>query len=182
MEKGFNDDELADIMNEIESLEQEFAEDNTLIEDKEPNLDEVAASVMQMANEEEDEDSFTEEDFISEHDGQHHEESDLLHDIAAMPVESIVPSQSVDKYDDDSHHNVHELAREGKNMKKTNSTTAKTAMNFSVEGDMKLDLSFLVSGKEIKLTISENGFEIELEGGAKFSLPIHSEVRGEKAA
>ena len=27
MEKGFNDDELADIMNEIESLEEEFSED-----------------------------------------------------------------------------------------------------------------------------------------------------------
>ena len=30
MEKGFNDDELADIMSEIESLEQEFAEDSEL--------------------------------------------------------------------------------------------------------------------------------------------------------
>ena len=28
MEKGFNDDELADIMNEIESLEKEFAHDD----------------------------------------------------------------------------------------------------------------------------------------------------------
>ena len=179
MEKGFNDDELADIMNEIESLEQEFAEDNTVIEDKEPNLDEVAASVLEMASEEEDSFTHTEEQYIEE---EKSPESELLEEVAAMAVENIVPSQSIEKFDDETHHNVHQIVTEDKIMKKSHSSTAKTAMSFSVEGDMKLDLSFLVSGKEINLTVSDNGFEIELEGGAKFTLPVHQDEKAEKAA
>lgn len=179
MEKGFNDDELADIMNEIENLEQEFAEDN-FSDDHEPNLDEVAQSVAQMASEEEDE-------FSSHVEGVEHD-TDLLHEVASMPVENVIPEQKVEKFDDhqDSHHNIHPISSVEPEMKsntpqqvkpiQNNHKPAKTAMSFQVEGDMKLDLSFLVSGKEINLHISENGFEIELEGGAKFSLPVHGDV------
>jgi hypothetical protein len=166
MEKGFNDDELADIMNEIESLEQEFAKSDDSFVDQEPNLDDVANSVIELAQSEED--------------------HSLLSEVASMPVENITPSASNHDVDTDEHHNVsqnvHHIKHQENSMKHSSNKTAKTAMNFSVEGDMKLDLSFLVSGKEINLHISEDGFEIELEGGAKFSLPVHSGSQGSKAA
>jgi hypothetical protein len=171
MEKGFNDDELADIMNEIESLEQEFAK-------REPSLDDVAHSVVELAQSELD-----------------HPESDhsLLSEVAAMPVESIIPSKLKEEIttpvntqydiqsDTEEHHNIHPISSVNQ-PENPSEKTAKTAMNFSIEGDMKLDLSFLVSGQEINLHISEDGFEIELEGGAKFTLPVNTKSRGLKAA
>lgn len=53
-----------------------------------------------------------------------------------------------------------------------------TKMEFSVAGDMKLKLNFWVNGQSISLHVDEEeGFCIEMEGGAKFSLPV-----GKKAA
>lgn len=168
MEKGFNDDELADIMNEIESLEQEFAKNEAQPSDDIPNMDEVANSVKALAESEADQ--------------------SLLAEVAALPVEKIVPRVNPHDTDIDTHYetqpvvdlNAHRDSQKAVQHKRSN--TASTAMNFSVEGNMKLDLSFLVSGKEIKLQISEAGFEIELEGGAKFSLPVHNESQGSKVA
>ena len=172
MEKGFNDDELADIMNEIENLEQEFASGDVDFIDSEPNLDEIADSVMELADSEEG-----------------YSENSLLAEVASMPVDNIIPKKFSSEQDVDTHHNIQEVSlidehRETQNLNKINHNKkhAQTAMNFSVEGNMKLDLSFLVSGQEIKLQISEDSFEIELEGGAKFSLPVHLGSQGSKVA
>ncbi len=154
MDKGFNDDELEDIMNEIESLEKEFS-DNGNDEDHEPSLEEVAESVASLDEEE--------RESSAEH--------SLLDQVAKMPVESVVPQQKIEKFDDDSHHNI-------VNLEKTPFTPSpktsanNTAMNFKIEGDMQMELSFSINGSEVSLQISDNGFEIELEGGAKFTLPV----------
>ena len=148
MEKGFNDDELADIMNEIENLEQEFTHEEVI--DEQPHLDEVAESVAQMAKEEE-----------SEH--------EVFQEVVKMPVEDVIPLNT----ERESHM---------KTTHKVTNTQSNTAMNFSVEGDMKLDMSFLVNGSEVKLHISDDGFEIEMEGGAKFTLPVHQHKSGSQAA
>lgn len=60
----------------------------------------------------------------------------------------------------------------------TSVKSAETKMEFSVAGDMKLKLNFWVNGQSISLHVDEEeGFCIEMEGGAKFSLPV-----GKKAA
>ncbi len=51
MEKGFNDQELADIMNEIESLEREFAEQPAATAAPVPEAKEVAAPLAEMTPE-----------------------------------------------------------------------------------------------------------------------------------
>ena len=46
-------------------------------------------------------------------------------------------------------------------------------MNLQVAGDLKINLDFTVSGQKVKLLVSdENGLEIVLDGGAKFSIPV----------
>ena len=46
-------------------------------------------------------------------------------------------------------------------------------MGLSISGQMELQLSFNSSGHEVKITIMEGkGLEIEMEGGAKFSVPF----------
>ena len=59
---------------------------------------------------------------------------------------------------------------------------AHSAMSFNVEGDMKLDLVFHISGKKVHLNIKDGSFELELEGGMKFSIPLDETHSNKKAA
>jgi hypothetical protein len=221
MDKGFNDDELADIMSEIESLEQEFASDDEVVKAQEPGLDEVAQSVAAMVAEEENEDQIEPEvveevqaeDHIEPVVAEHHEEevshdepagleqapvvahnessldsgmNEVLEELTEMSVADIVPEKETESFDENIHHMKieNEDSNEESVMTHTNkpSKTAKTAMSFSVEGDMKLDLSFLIGGNEVQLHVTEEGLEIELEGGAKFTLPVHGPNGAKQAA
>lgn len=116
MDKGFNEDELADIMNEIESLEKEFSNDR---------------------------------------------ETEVIEKLVDAPVSEITPVE--DK-------NVHHIAK-----KVENTAKHENSMNFSVHGDMKLNLNFDIAGKVVALHIDEDGFEIEVDGGMKFSIPTSAQ-------
>lgn len=227
MEKGFNDDELADIMNEIESLEQEFASDDSEAK-AEPGIDEVAQSVAALAQEEEQEEvepemvqepEFEEPEIVQEpeveeepemvaeayesemvHEDEQPEdiaepvvsevespvvspvagEHEVLEQLSDMKVEDIVPEKTPESYDDNIHH----MKIEETPMSKPSHSpkSGHTSMNFSVEGDMKLDLSFMIGHNEVKLHVTDQGLEIELEGGAKFSLPVSVPVESKKVA
>ena len=227
MEKGFNDDELADIMNEIESLEKEFTEE---VENKkeassnsqqeevespaneehiEPEMEEsseqeeahsehteVAASHSE--NDSFEEDDFDDEDFDNEpvleadpleaHAEQaqvHHqvneeenvvpinkEEEATLEKVVEKPMEEVVaPSASHNKHED-----VVALST------KHDDSSAHTSMNFNVEGDMKLSLAFNISGKVVNLKVNDQGLQIDLEGGMKFSIPLENADQSKKAA
>jgi len=229
MDKGFNDDELADIMSEIESLEQEFASDDEVVKAQEPGLDEVAQSVADMVAEEENEDQIEPElvEPVAEAEevqaeveaqvepviAEHHEEevsheepaameqapvvahnessldsgmNEVLEELTEMSVADIVLEKETESFDENIHHMKieNEDSNEESVMTHTNKPqkTAKTAMSFSVEGDMKLDLSFLIGGNEVQLHVTEEGLEIELEGGAKFTLPVHGPNGAKQAA
>lgn len=114
MDKGFNDDELADIMNEIESLEKDFTE------------------------------------------GSKPEHVEVAEQLVEQPVAEVKPVE-----DENVHHIKKEVA----------ALRQESSMNFSVTGDMKLNLNFDIGGKCVELHIDEDGFEIEVEGGMKFSIP-----------
>lgn len=116
MDKGFNDDELADIMNEIESLEKEFSDAPA--------------------------------------------EKQVMEQLVDEPEADFVPVE--DK-------NVHHIKKETPTASKQ-----ENAMSFSVHGDMKLNLSFDFGGKCVEIHIDEDGFEIEVDGGMKFSIPADS--------
>jgi hypothetical protein len=228
MEKGFNDDELADIMNEIESLEQEFASDDEVVKAQEPGIDEIAQSVAAMAAEEEydetpqaeapteeiqveaeaeeiqseeiqSEEIQAEAEVIEKAPVVEHNEvepqiaqsvdsemNEVLDELSEMSVADVVPEKDLQSYDDNIHHMKvdNEITEQESTMshKKKPSKTAKTSMSFSVEGDMKLDLSFFIDGSEVQLHVTDSGFEIELEGGAKFTLPVHGPNGANKAA
>lgn len=114
MDKGFNDDELADIMSEIESLEKEFT-------------DEPAAKK-------------------------------VMEQLVEKPQVEVAPVQD---------QNIHHIKKDAPKASKQ-----ENSMNFSVQGDMKLNLSFDFGGKCIEFNIDEDGFEIEVDGGMKFSIPV----------
>jgi hypothetical protein len=144
MEKSFNDDELADIMNEIENLEKEYADQAA---------EESSAS--------------------HEVEAEEHEPAEpaILRPLANKPLEETVLKTNRDE-------KVVPL--------KAASPVAPAAghhssLSFKVEGQMSLSLSFEVNGQSVYLTISDDGLDIEMETGAKFTLPMSSKAHRKSA-
>ena len=168
MEKGFNDDELADIMNEIESLEKEFSKD-----DEGRQTENVETRLVDS------QDSQLDEDL-----------GEVLEEMSQMPIEQVAPqgkanetieqpvktsaSENV-RHLQHSQHSQHSEPKEHKRQKNA-------AMNFHVEGEMKLEMSFHIAGKFVGLTVTEEGLEIGLDGGAKFTIPMEEDVSRKKAS
>ena len=263
MEKGFNDDELADIMNEIESLEKEFTEEvdtkPTAVEEvaeipaeavEEPVMEQAeevvetqvveepqaveepvaaAESFEEESFEEEsfEEESFEEENFeeesfeegsfeddlldskpvldnidpmpqeapqeeiaaevapTMEHDVETpvtHTEREVLAEVVEKPVEEVVsvhtePVESASVHHMERTHQEHHAVA-----KPVTGESAHTSMSFNIEGDMKLSLSFNIAGKVVELAVNDNGLELELDGGMKFSVPLDGQHTGKKAA
>lgn len=188
MEKGFNDDELADIMNEIESLEKEFSAD--MQEKTEQDQTETIES--------KDEKSDFEEEFKMEKEApsaHDHTESEItdeevhevLGELSKMDAEEVTPTSI--KHEDKTFHSEESNVRHLTEAKthhedhdhKESHQGAHTSMSFHVEGDMKFDLSFHIGGQFVGLTVTEEGLEIGLEGGAKFTVPV-KEVSAVKKA
>jgi hypothetical protein len=49
---------------------------------------------------------------------------------------------------------------------------AATSMSFKVQGQLNLELQFDIGGKVVCLEVSEEGLNIEMEGGVKFFVPV----------
>ena len=227
MDKGFNDDELADIMSEIENLEKEFVADTTAepvqaqaveevtpeavepvaaVEEVAPAVEEPVAAVEEVEAIVEEPEQFVEnsveadtevtqepvaevapvEEIASEPkieasteniepqavEEEEHDEA-VMEELAAMP-EDLSTGEHVEAFEENVHHFEKPATPKA--------GAGHSAMSFSVEGDMKLDLSFNVSGKIVHLNINQDGFELELDGGMKFSIPLDQASSGKKAA
>jgi flagellar biosynthesis GTPase FlhF len=149
VEASFNDDELQDIMNEIESLEQEFSEG-------EP---EASAHDIAEQNEEDIEKELQElEDSIEEEMEDNHEAE--VHNIAAKKPSSNTPCV--------------ELKAEGS-----------MNMNFSVPvGDQQANVCWdgavlSISLNGVCIELNSDSCQVDLPGGASFSVPV---VGGHKKA
>lgn len=192
-EQGFNDSELLDIMQEIESLEREFTSSGedadlsiTADEVKKTNLQneidqELAASpeasVEVEASHEmvEEEDSFEE---LDQAEREMEEESVAESDNVVSMTPKAAPTPSA------ASHVTHSSA----------------PMSFSAEGSMNLNLEFTlgdatatlqVHGDEgvtfemegVTLTLHpEHGAQVTMENGVKFSVPLKTPSAAKKAA
>ncbi len=56
-----------------------------------------------------------------------------------------------------------------------------TSMSFKVSGNLTLDLQFEIGGKTVALEVTESGLTIEMDGGAKFTVPVDSKTSLKKA-
>ena len=165
-ETGFNDAELADIMSEIEGLEEEFANEaentngpeaaSVSQETHEVEKDEPKAS----AQENEKEDTVNEAQAILDSGPVEEAQTEVQEKVAVTqvaPPENVVPLQpkaSRDSYGSCSH----------------------SQLDFHIEGDMKLELGFHIGGQTIGLHINgEEGLVIKLEGGASFNVPLSTQ-------
>ena len=69
-------------------------------------------------------------------------------------------------------------------LKKTASSSENTTkLDFSVSGDMNLELAFHIAGQTVNLHLDENeGFVIELAHGARFTIPLDVSGKAKKSA
>lgn len=152
MDKSFNDDELADIMSEIENLEKEFADSES-----------VSAS---------EEDSAPEDDSASKEDSEvDHTEPEVLAQLIEKPVEEVVLKT-----------NHIEKVVPIKKTEQSASTHQHSSLSFKVEGQMSLSLAFEINGQSVSLDITEAGLQIQMESGASFNLPMSQSGAAKKAA
>lgn len=182
MEKSFNDDELADIMNEIESLEKEFTEESEA-QVSAPQQEEISESE---EFEEEIFDSKPTLDDIDPLEAHSDDDSQVVREVApTLDAEKQVLKKVVSKPVDEVVH-LSSAPQKSHSMPTHHSAVhgdpAHTSMSFNVEGDMRLSLSFNVAGKTVQLCVNDQGLELEMDGGIKFSVPLDIEHKGEKAA
>lgn len=104
-----------------------------------------------------------EEEFSAEDDSDKIQASVIMEELADMEEEKSIPETN-------KHDNV--VAFEKKSTPHASKKTSSTSMAFKVQGDLNLELQFEVNGKSITLDVSEAGFNIQMEGGVTFSVPL----------
>ena len=160
MDQSFNDQELSDIMKEIEALEQNFASPTPdPSHDMEQQSDVFPHEDVNAVAKEVVEDSH-----LTDHEVEMSEEivnePTLGPQVTATPnIISINPGPSTPQ-----------------------SMRPNSSMSFKVEGPMTLDMKFDFGGKVVYLEINEAGFQIEMDGGMKFTLPLTQSGNGKKSA
>jgi hypothetical protein len=169
-------------MNEIESLEREFVEeetDTTAHNDTDDQDQESVESSASEASESEDEEG-PESSQAEETDSEDDEDASSLVDEVSEEYESNVVSLGEHRETPQEH-----------------SDTA-GQMQFSGAGKMDFNLNFLlgnsnaevkvsqgklqVSLEGVEMTLSEDGCEVSMEGGVKFSVPLQAKASKKRAA
>lgn len=144
-DQGFNESELEDIMNEIESLEKEFSDvvsaPTEIVASSNPEALKIAPKEVQKTSLQASID----------------EELEKLHKSPPAPSPTNVVAMSAPR------------------AAVFSGTGAKTEMTFAVAGEMAINLQFKVSGQCVNIEVDEqNGLVINLGNGGRFVLPINT--------
>jgi hypothetical protein len=166
MEKGFNDQELADIMNEIENLEKEFTQE----------MGNVGGAV--------------ETHKASEHEDHKMGKTASLEASTDWEDSSDVEAESEeDGSEVEVRSSLPPKAHTGKfSSKKTMPPTRAhdvnrcSKMSFKIEGEVSMELGFEVGGEHLQLNIDEHHLHLTLSSGASFSFPLNEKLKSKKAA
>ncbi len=178
-EQSFNDAELQDIMNEIENLEKEFVEESDTPQDA------ATESVSEAPAE-------TEEVHASQEAPQEVAEEEVEDFSAEAEAYESEPTPTEPEATESNEDNVVAL--------KPVATTSGEAghMSFSGGGQMNMELNFSIGSETatvnvvdgslvvemagVHLSLTEEGCEVSMAGGVKFSVPVQSKDAGKKAA
>ena len=180
LEQGFNEDELQDIMNEIESLEQDFSgKSEEGAAKKEPETKEAAAEpeVKEEAKETK-AGEVSMEELGKELGVGGEDKNDLaIKDVQKTDIQKEIEQQFEDQYQkvvDIPSKPAEPAVQEAKSTPVVNNAPAgQTGLEFSVHGDMNLQLKLHVGGQTVDVGVNANeGLVIEMANGAKFTVPL----------
>ncbi len=203
VDQNFNDAELQDIMNEIESLEKEFneqeaseepaaqfEEDNVQDYSEEITEDEIEAQTTESVEASSDsfDESYDEEMEAPAAEAEFTEEDSAIEAEAEFTDEDFEDSTSME--------DATETVEEASNVVSMSSHRAQTTsaptgeMSFSGHGQMDFNMNFQLGSQEASLTVqdgklvvsvagvelslSEEGCDVEMAGGVRFSVPLEA--------
>ncbi len=163
VELGFNEAELSDIMNEIEDLEQNSEEEDSRpdvsAENNDVREDNQLGKALGITNVKENSSKELNVDKVAisktEMQKEVDQEVDSLLENSAMVTETV----------NDNIVSINTASSETKDKNRT-------SMEFSISGEISMDLNFDISGKKISLTVKEDGLYIGMENGMKFIVPF----------
>lgn len=175
LEQGFNDSELADIMQEIEGLEKMAQEDEVVDEEllavtMEDDLNKGPVNISAMSNNEDVKsekiesksvEEVNEEEFFKEF------EKDMSPTPTPTPISTPIPIKKEIKKEKIQlkEEKIEKMVKED--------NLAPVNLNFQVQGTMSLDLGFTLKGKTVRINVGEEtGLELFLPDGMKFSIPF----------
>lgn len=180
LDQGFNDSELADIMQEIESLEAQGIEsdeiDEKMLEDdgdenaiSEDDENEILTSLDAVENTVEEIDKIDAEmeafDKLEELEDQEELETQAELEVEQEPEPEIQEEKVTMKNPI--------INKPNNNSSTEHNAGAQSKMHFDIEGQMSMSLGFTISGKTINIVVdADNGLELFLPGGMKFSIPV----------
>ncbi len=191
LEQNFNDAELQDIMNEIESLEKEFVEQEASEESSaQSDEDNVQAQQSETVEAEQEQELYDE----PTHEAQTQVE-------AATEEYTETPEMEESFEEEEQSDNV--VSMENHRPETTTpsyDSSSAGEMTFSGQGQMDFNMSFTLGEKQatlsvesgklkvsvsgVELYLSEEGCEVEMAGGVRFSVPLDGAANsaGKKAA
>lgn len=155
MEQSFNDQELSDIMKEIEALEQGF------------KTEEVNTPVSGTAE--------------FESSAQSDELENKGNDEESQKIEVVASDESINNVLPLDIEEESDFSSVGNSAPSHSVPVASSSMTFKVQGQLSLDLKFEIGSKVVCLEINESEFSIQMEGGVKFTIPVHEKSELKKA-
>ena len=154
-DQGFNENELQDIMNEIESLEKEFTEESEVVEEIQAEAEEVTS----------DESAFDQDEMQSIVD-----EVEALEQASSAP-QKVLPMKSSSAGSD--------MCFSGSGSLNFNMSfdLGSTPVEFSIDKDSGMTISM----EHVEFCITEDSCVVKMLGGVTFNVPMSSNA-GKKAA
>ena len=195
LDQGFNEEELEDIMNEIESLESDSVNDteapSATIDTDMSAPDEVASDALEPVGEEFDAALEPVDEGLSETIAQDeksvHEEVSVEEEIPVEKVAEVVELRKTQEVPEatkaEISHGLEGQPTQETSPKSVNASSlattvgneegAKTQMDFNVSGNLNLKLNFKVGQNTVSLEVDQKvGLVIEMENGVKFTVPF----------
>jgi hypothetical protein len=198
LDQNFNDAELQDIMNEIESLEKEFIEQEA---SETPSADTEMDNVQSELEEDSESIEHESEEATMEASDSEDAPEEYEQDMSAAS-EEVTEEATEDPIHEETHNVVSmDEHRAAAQPTQTHHEAPTGEMSFSGQGQMDFNMSFSLGDKEaslrvekgklkvtvsgVELYLSEHGCEVEMAGGVKFSVPLEgaqTNSAGKKAA
>ena len=102
---------------------------------------------------------------------------EIMEEIESLEEDELVQGKNNSSVDTDN--NVVEISKN----KKPTSGKQKSSMELAVTGDMELNITFNLAGQKVDLVLDgEEGFCIQLPGGAQFKVPFENQAKQTKAS
>ncbi|GEM_PF-618106 len=206
LEQSFNDAELQDIMNEIESLEKEFVEEEGTAQTKSVEASQVDEEAPAPENDSDGDEISAESDESLLQEAESLESEEVQAEAEEVQAEVEEETSPIAEVEEETSP-IAEVEEETNNVvampiAQTPATqptsNGEGYMQFSGQGEMDMQLNFQLGSETatvnikdggltvtlagVQLNLSEDGCEVNMEGGVKFSVPLTGKQTQEKKA